>query len=84
MDNIGPAGRVTSTTGNVDPDGDVVGSLLERVRERHTFPWHDRPGFHERLRAQVGQGHSSEIDPDEQARLAAGLVLNSPLRPVQP
>lgn len=33
MHDIGPVGRVTSSSGNVDREGEVVGALLERVRE---------------------------------------------------
>jgi hypothetical protein len=55
MDNNWSSGRVTSSTGNVDTDGDVVGLLLGRVRSNGTAldpgAYVERDGLDERLAA---------------------------------
>jgi len=55
MNNNGPVGRVTSSTGDVDRDGELVGALTDRLHVNGTMlnpgRWSERPGFHDRIAA---------------------------------
>lgn len=51
MERIGPAGRVTSSTGDVDLDGALVGRVRENGTSLSVLPWEERPGFFERVTA---------------------------------
>lgn len=57
MEAIERAGRVTSSTGEVDRDGEIVGELVERIgTARDVGRYCERPGLDERL---IGAG----VDP---------------------
>lgn len=69
MDANRSSGRVTSSTGDVDRDGELVGALTDRLHVNGTMlspaRWAERPGFHERIGA-TGQ------DPAAIRRMIAG------------
>jgi hypothetical protein len=62
MDSIGPNGRVTSSTGDVDLEGQLIGRVRECGTSLTPWPWQERPGFYERVAA-AGQ------DPDAIRRM---------------
>jgi len=71
MDSNGPAGRVTSSTGDVDLDGALVGRVRENGAALGALPWNERPGFYERMEA-AGQ------DPEAMRKLiAAGGAVSA-------
>lgn len=71
MERIGPSGRVTSSAGDCDLNGDLVGRIRENGTTWATMPWNERPGFHDRMEA-AGQ------DPEAMRRMiaAGGAVLS--------
>ncbi len=71
MESNGPSGVVTSSAGDVDLNGELVGRLRENGTAFAVLPWHERPGFHERMEA-AGQ------DPEAMRRMVAagGAVLS--------
>lgn len=71
MDSNGPVGHVTSSTGDVDLDGALVGRVRENGTAWGVVPWTERPGFYERMEA-AGQ------DPETMRKLiaAGGAVLS--------
>jgi hypothetical protein len=51
MDSIGPSGHVTSSTGDVDLEGQLVGLVRECGTSLKPYPWKERPGFYDRVEA---------------------------------
>lgn len=66
-----PLGSLECSTGDVDLNGELVGRLRENGTAHAARPWHERPGFHERMEA-AGQ------DPEAMRRMVAagGAVLS--------